>query len=83
MQIFALADILIFRFIIRISIAETAGWIGFVFLQVSIIPPSMFYDVVDMFHTGSALFVMLTEHLCVSGLPQVVHHRYDGAKWAD
>mmetsp|Transcript_7092 Transcript_7092/g.20767 ORF Transcript_7092/g.20767 Transcript_7092/m.20767 type:complete len:616 (-) Transcript_7092:489-2336(-) len=32
--IFALADILIFRFIIRISIAETAGWIGFVFLQV-------------------------------------------------
>ncbi len=31
--VFALADILLFRFVVRISLAETAGWIGFVFLQ--------------------------------------------------
>lgn len=32
--VFALADILLFRFVIRISLAETVGWVGFVFLQV-------------------------------------------------
>ena len=29
----ALADILLFRFVIRVSLLETAGWIAFVFLQ--------------------------------------------------
>ena len=33
-MVFALADILLFRFVIRISLAETIGWVGFVFLQV-------------------------------------------------
>lgn len=32
--VFALADILLFRFVIRVSLAETVGWVGFVFLQV-------------------------------------------------
>jgi hypothetical protein len=32
--VFTLADILLFRFVIRISLAETVGWVGFVFLQV-------------------------------------------------
>ena len=35
LQILALADILLFRFILRVSIAETAGWVGFIFLQVA------------------------------------------------
>ena len=29
-----LADILLFRFIIRVSLMESVGWVGFVFLQV-------------------------------------------------
>lgn len=29
-----LAAILVFRFAIRVSLLETAGWVGFIFLQV-------------------------------------------------
>jgi hypothetical protein len=34
----ALADILLFRFVIRVSLLETAGWVAFVFLQVACPP---------------------------------------------
>lgn len=30
-----LADILIFRFVVRVSLLESGGWFGFIFLQVS------------------------------------------------
>lgn len=32
--ILTLADVVIFRFIVRITFVETAGWVGFIFLQV-------------------------------------------------
>ncbi len=34
LQILTLADVVIFRFIVRITFVETAGWVGFIFLQV-------------------------------------------------
>lgn len=64
-QIFALADILIFRFIIRISIAETAGWVGFVFLQVPIVAKRMLYAAVNMCQTRKSIVCDADRSICM------------------
>jgi hypothetical protein len=50
----SLADILLFRFLVRVSILETLGWVAFAFLQVGACPPLLCSCIIVFQHSRLA-----------------------------